>query len=362
MLSVFYSRYSIAMGDETRSGLIIRAELENGVEAYSELAPLNEVGFSKELLPEALDQLRGLVSTLKTVRLPYTYQETERLLAEFGPIFPSLAWALETLLVDIGAQLTSCSYTEFLRGGAGRGPTELPINAMLQGSASVEQLRALRSQGFRTIKLKVGPASLSERQALLQELGAVPRDFSVRLDANRSLSLAEASELCLAAKASGCVEYIEEPLASTNSSDFIQLAALGVPLAIDETMFNHPALAGELLAGGAITVLVVKPLLFGGYGASLRQIETARSLVPELKVVLTSTMEAGPAYLAGLYSSAAIAAQIPVLPCGFDTLRSLATHFVVPSLYPQRGHIVLSEQPGLFRQLDLGRLRNWVEL
>jgi o-succinylbenzoate synthase len=160
------------------------------------------------------------------------------------------------------------------------------------------------ARGLRTFKLKIGRPGALERElaalvSLRHELGP---DVRLRLDANQSLSVAQA-QACLPRFAEHGLEYIEEPCAR---DDLARLAELRVPLALDESLIqlaDGVAMPSNLSTLG-VSALILKPTLLGGVSACCDWADIAAHI--GAKVILSHAFE-GPV---GLGLSVALALSI----------------------------------------------------
>lgn len=134
----------------------------------------------------------------------------------------------------------------------------------LPPQALVEQTLAAREQGFQGAKLKVGKPHVSEDMARLSAVRtAVGDGFELMVDANQSLSLAEAvrrarryAELDLA--------WLEEPMPAEHVQAHAQLvAASSVPIAVGESMY-HPAQFAEYIQHKACSIVQADVARVGG--------------------------------------------------------------------------------------------------
>ncbi len=228
---------------------------------WGEIAPLP--GRNRETLAQAYDQLLLAMHCLShNLSLP--------------SLLPSVAFGIHSALQP------ACR------------PRTIPLSALLTGSPReiLQQAEEASRRGFTSAKVKVSHLPHHEIRPLLQELSA---HFSLRIDANRAFSYAQACALfdvpC---------EYIEEPTYEIDS-----LAHFPHPLALDES-------ALELNDFPPMKAIVIKPSTIGGYQECLELVQRAGA-----KVVLSSACESG----VGIVSIA----QLPwiIEPLGLDTYRYL---------------------------------------
>jgi len=205
--------------------VLIKTE-ENGVVGFGEVAPWPN--FKTENISqcvEILNTARGDLENLKN------------LLRERENQFPCLESAL-----------SSCQRWDEIQKFGG----EIEC-AGLVGKPSEETIYKKISEGFKTLKFKISPAtSLPEIKSIIS---TTPKDVIFRLDANGSLNLEESKLWVNFAFSSDRVDFIEQPL-PVDHEGYRLLDSFKV--ALDES-FTYP---GKLRWPGPI---VVKPALVGDW-------------------------------------------------------------------------------------------------
>jgi O-succinylbenzoate synthase len=246
--------------------LVIRTETE-GAEGFGEVAPWP--GFPCESIDDAAEALRSAQGDLALLEAK-----------TIGRNLPALA-----------AALSSCRRWKEIAAFGGA----LPCAGLVAGG---EEVGAKAAAGYRTLKLKIGPAD--RPTVALEALAAFAG--TLRIDANGSLDLAGARTWTEFARAQERVEYLEQPLPPGHAG----YASLGPDkVALDES-FCTPG--GMDWAGP----LVVKPSLAGDWDAFLAWRRSRRG-----PVVYSSCFETAIGRQAALW----LASQDDSAPaCGFDTL------------------------------------------
>jgi len=336
-----------------RRGLIVRAETDDGLVGYGEIAPLD--GFSRENLEEARQAVSSMRRRLEgqtvplepgTLRASYVGRGLDRV------SLPSIPFGIETMLADLAAQTAG---ENLARWCSPRASDRVPVNAILSGSLAEikEQLSRIIPRAYRAYKLKVGVESDErelEKIAYLRD--TLGEGISIRLDANRAFGFAQAVRF-LASVAQFKIEYTEEPLRANQYSRLSELRAESpVPIALDESLSDRSIgkatwslrdRALQLADKGAMDVVVIKPMLAGGL---CEAIELARDLSrTDVKMVISSAIETGVGLTAALHLAAALGDA--VLPCGMDTLGLLADSLINESLSVENGCISVPTECGL---------------
>ncbi|MFZ4640296.1 MAG: o-succinylbenzoate synthase [Nodosilinea sp.] len=239
-----------------RQGMLVKLEDDQGRVGYGEIAPLPSFG------SETLAMAQGFCARL-------------------GPTLGvDDIWAIPDRLP--ATQFALASALEQLQGIAAA-PVAEPAASCLSlllppGGAALEAWPSLWQEGIRTFKVKLGIVPGVAEMALVQALvAALPASAHLRLDANGSLSLAEASRwltLCdrLRTTPDLCtIDYLEQPLAPSAFPLIRSLAqSFHTPVALDESVATYHQLE-DLYRQGWPGLFIVKPAI-AGFPGRLRQI------------------------------------------------------------------------------------------
>jgi o-succinylbenzoate synthase len=238
----FKEPYVTARGSLTqREMVLLRIRDEDGFEGLGEAVPLS---------------LRGGV-TIKTV-----VRELQDLGTELPRTFEGLSLparcAVTTALLD----------HEKRRGATTSERHPVRCNATLVTGAPKDvaaEAERWAADGFGTFKLKVGAGEdVAQVRAVREALGD---DAKIRLDANASWSLEEATEILSAVEPLG-IELVEQPVETIEEA--AELARrVSIPLAGDESIVTVEDAARAVAAGG-FSVTGVKISKVGGIQPGLR--------------------------------------------------------------------------------------------
>lgn len=212
--------------------------------------------------------------------------------------------------------------------------TSVPVNVTVPAVPAADAHAIVLAGGCTTAKVKVAEPGqvladdLARVEAVRAALGPSGR---VRIDANGAWPVDEAvAAIPLLDKASGGLEYVEQPCASVESLALVR-RRVDVPIAADESIRRaaDPYRVRDLEAAD-IAVLKVQPL--GGVRACLRIAEEIG-----LPVVVSSALETS----VGIAAGVALAAALPSLPyaCGLATVQLLTADVVQDSLLPVDGSL-----------------------
>lgn len=226
-----------------RRGLIFAVHDGEGGRGRGEAAPLP--GYSIESLAEVEAALVGAVLEVDPTR------DLAGVWSAVPPHWPAAArFAAESALLEWWAARRGTSLERAL--GAGPGPV-----AVAHLVSELDLRRALAAApGAAALKIKIGrPGRLSEELELIHQLGEAT-GLPLRVDANQAFH--EETPAVLAALAELKVELVEEPCPET-----LGLTDSPVPLALDESLFEHPPTKAELAERPFIKALVLKPTCLG---------------------------------------------------------------------------------------------------
>lgn len=308
-----------------REGLLLRLEGEGGASGWGEASPLP--GFSPESLPDAASGLRSLAASIVGQGLTDEWIGADgelALLLDSIELAPSVRFGLELAAWNLYAASIDAALPAVI--SPGYRPT-VPVNGLLAGSSEevLEGARRMRDAGYEAVKLKVGKGTVVQDAGLVRAVKeALGEGVSLRLDANRAWSLAEARAFIRSVEGLR-IEYIEEPLADpAGLGEFAQESS--IPVALDESLVGmEPESLVEHRYTGAV---VIKPSLLGGISRVMRLAERAVSL--GMRPVISSAYETGVGTSALLALAAAVGDE--EIPAGLDTYRRLASDVIEPRL------------------------------
>jgi o-succinylbenzoate synthase len=336
-----------------RRGLIVRAETDNDLVGYGEIAPLD--GFSRENLEEARQAIsamrrrveeQAIPSEPSALRASYVGRDSDRAL------LPSIPYGIETMLSDLAAQATGVSLSHWCNP---QSSDRVPVNAILSGSMAEikEQLSRMLPRGYRAYKLKVGvETDARELEKIAYLRSTLGDNISIRLDANRAFGFAQALRF-LTSVAQFKIEYMEEPLRPDQYNRLGDLRAESqVPIALDESLSDRSVGKAawslrdrtlQLADRRMMDVVVIKPMLAGGLCEVIQLVrELSRT---DVKMVISSAIETGVGLAAALHLAASLSDT--VLDCGLDTLGLLADSLIGEPLPVENGCISIPTKRGL---------------
>ncbi len=308
-------------GMSVRQGWLVQVQ-GGGAVGWGEVAPLP--GFSRETPEAAFQALQELLPRLTSMPEVFTFAEWTETVAPLLVGAPaSVRWGLELALASWQAARAGKRLDTWLA------PDPLPgvsINALVPigWRERPECLAAIRSAGYRTVKVKVGKYTPEEAVRCVQQLrDMLDREITLRVDANRAWTLHEALTFAEAV-ADLEIDYVEEPLRDPEKlREFVRRSP--VPVALDETLAEQPE--RPLSCWEGVAAVVLKPSLIGGLLHAWRRAEEASVL--GMTVVWSAAFETGIG-TRGLLALAA--ASRSMAAAGLDPYRWLADDVLHPRL------------------------------
>jgi len=333
----------------SRSGFLIRLVSDSEHVGWGEAAPLP--GFSTESADTIVGELKDLKRLLPGRELP---PNPAALTGQFHP-WPSSRWwtssvhcALEMAALNLVAAEQAIPLAKLL---SERFLETIHVNGLIVDTEGVTQsTRALRRDGYRAVKLKVGRNSINvdiERtRDAFRELGSTT---TLRLDANRAWSYEDACRF--AAGITDCeIEYIEEPLADPDRlREFSERT--GLAIALDESIGDLPP--DVLPDNPHVRAVVLKPTLLGGFDRVAGWARQAKEC--DIKVVISSCFESS----IGIAALAQLAAAFNTFntPVGLDTLSWLEHDLLLEPIDRAHGRMRIGQLARVASQVDKAKLR-----
>lgn len=182
--------------------------------------------------------------------------------AAIGPLLdgllygnPSAKSCLETALLDLLAQRAELPLHRLLAGPqAPAGVQRIEMLHMLAGAsleAELDDAQAVRAQGVRHWKIKVGAGPLESDLERVRRLCEALRGDVVSADANQSLGTEAAHAIARAGREGG-MAFLEQPFRAGEVDAMVALhRASGLALCADESIHGLPDIASHADAGAA---------------------------------------------------------------------------------------------------------------
>jgi o-succinylbenzoate synthase len=246
--------------------LVVLTNPTTGARGVGEATPLP--GYSPDSESQVHPFLRSLGSSLELPPSPRGLgAAVSALSSRLKDAPPSAVFALQCALLNLWASEAAQPCTVQALDVAPAELIDLDTDWAPRLSVLTEARRSRSStQVRRTLKLKLGRDWQRELRAV-KDLAECPW-LELRLDANASLSALQLEELAQSLLHHGLrdrLRFVEEPrpLGALGAP-----RDLGVPIALDESLWREPKRAQAWLAAGQVTAVVLKPMILG-LGSSL---------------------------------------------------------------------------------------------
>jgi len=207
-------------------------------------------------------------------------------------LFPSIAFGLETALLDLAAHGSKCLFPSAFT----QGETGIPINGLVwMGDKDFmqTQIREKIAAGYHCIKLKVGAIDFETELEIISDIRQQfsPGDIELRLDANGGFTPTDALEK-LEKLAAFNIHSIEQPIKQKQFEAMAELCKQSpIPIVLDEELIGvKPADKEFILEKIKPAYIILKPSLVGGFRQSEEWIRLAEK--HNIAWWITSALEA----------------------------------------------------------------------
>ncbi len=285
-----------------RKGFILRLTDTDGFEGIGDCCPFPEFG------SESIEDVENMVSDFK---LKVIINETEieksinNCLLNYNKL-PALRHGLEQAIINIICNKNKTTIDNLLNLKLKK---RVNVNAAIGFLNVEESVKAARNhieKGFTTIKLKIGRSNFEEDLSVIKLIRETfGENIKLRIDSNGNWNLDEAI-INLRALEQFDIEYAEQPV--INLSDYIKLKKkTNIPLAPDESIRSVKDAKG-FIKSGAVSYLILKPMMIGGMLPTLEIIKQA--LTENIIPVITSSFESAVGKTNAVIAAASVKANV----------------------------------------------------
>ena len=255
-------RFEISSGwMEERRILLLELRDEGGSTAWSECVCGDLPNYSPETVDTAWLALRHWLLPRVLGREIEGPEAAKALLDDGVQGHPMAKAAIEMGLWGLAAEAAGVPLSRLVGGTRSRVPTGISIGLQPSPAALVAKARQAVAQGYRKVKLKIGPSKDIEFVAAVRE--ALGPDTPLAVDANAAYTLEDADHL--ARLDAFDLIMIEQPLAAGDLVRHAQLQErLATPICLDESVVD-PATCEDMLALGSGRIVNIKPGRVGGF-------------------------------------------------------------------------------------------------
>lgn len=285
-----------------RSGFILSLTDQDGFEGIGDCCPFPEFG------SESIEDVENVLSDFK-LKVIIDKTEIEKsvnnCLANYKKL-PALRHGLEQAIISIICNKNKTTIDNLLNLKLKKRVNVNAAIGFLNVEDSVKAARTLVEKGFNTIKLKAGKSNFEEDFSVIKLIRETFRDnIKLRIDANGNWNLDEAI-INLMELEQFDIEYAEQPVIKL--SDYIKLKKkTNIPLAPDESIRSVKE-AMEFIKSGAVSYLILKPMMIGGLLPTLEIIKQASA--ENITPVITSSFESAVGKTNAVIAAASVKANV----------------------------------------------------
>ena len=291
-LQLTYSPYSLGLKKpfftakseiKKRDGFIIKVSDPDGFDGIGDACPFPEFGSESYKIAE--EALSALKLEIKIDELDI-YKSLDNCLRNFDKL-PSVRHGLEQAIVNLICNKNKTKVDKLLNLNLRK---KIEVNGtigMLNPGESVDTAKTLVGRGFSTIKVKLGRANFNDDLAVVKSIrDTIGKEIKLRVDVNGKWIFKKAV-VYLKELEEFDIEYTEQPV--NEPQDYIELKKeINIPLAADESIRSAEE-AKKFINSGAVSYIVLKPMLIGGLLPTIEIINLAES--KNVKPVITSSFE-----------------------------------------------------------------------
>jgi D-galactarolactone cycloisomerase len=314
------------------------------------------------------DEAKGAVNVLRAVltgRDPTNIDDIFKLLRSSARVLGIRAWHVEPACWDLIGKAAGMPVWRLLGGAASRIRAYASTGELREPARRVEDVQALKQQGFSAAKLRIRWPTVEEDVALVRAVREALPDMTLMVDANQGWRVHGFGEypewdLARAVRTARALEeldvtWLEEPL---DQHDYRGYAALRskstVPLAGGELLSDLHGFR-DLIEHRAVDVLQPDATLTGGIHMATRVAAMAEAaglgFAPH-------TWTNGIGLLVNLQVMGAVGAdwcEFPIDPPGW-TPEARDAMLAAPIAIDPDGYVTLPDRPGLGIELDEERI------
>ncbi len=240
----------------------------------------------------------------------------------------------------------------------GRVKDEIILNGWLgivDPDQAKRETQEMLVRGFRSLKVKINADIAGGRKRVEAVKSVVGNRMQIRVDANETLSLAQAKEAVTSLEPFG-IEYLEQPMPRENLEDFTALAKFStIKLMADESIHDMETLL-QILKSGAAQFVKVKVQKMGGFLKTYQAVQVAEAFgVP---VILGHGFGLTLNTLAELH----LAACTRAIADGCESVGpiKMVDDVVKEPMVMNRGVVPVPTKPGLGADLDEEKIKKYI--
>ncbi len=322
--------------------VIVAAESECGATGWGEARECAHI--TGETMTGMLDAINTRLGPAVTGQEPGDFDQAHRRMDKTIMNNTAAKSAIDMALHDLAGQLADLPVSRLLGGGPRDVIKSSKAVSVSTVKAMVAQARDYVTAGFKALKLKTGLDEEAEIAAIGAIRETVGPDIDLKLDANQSWSLHQATRF-LAAVEHHDVQMVEQPLAASDYKGHAELRRrTPIPVMLDEGV-HGPRDALRAVEAGAADLINIKLIKTGGLAPArdLAAICEAAGIGCQIGTLDTTIGSAAAAH----FAHACPVVRFAEINGPTRLARDLATGLQVSD-----GHVILQEGPGLGIHVD----------
>ena len=251
--------------------------------------------------------------------------------------------ALEIALYDLKAKFLKLPLYKMLGGTQTHFTTDITISINEIDTMISHSLNAV-NLGYDTLKIKIGDNPKKDVQRIIEIENALPKNITLRLDANQGWSAKETVTLLHALEHKNIIaQFIEQPVKADDIEGFKYIKKrVQTPLLADESIFTLKD-AQTLLELQAIDYVNIKLAKTAGITNALKLADLSASF--GVKCMIGCMLEGVISVSAGVHLASAKADIITMLD--LDAVALLSSHPIQTKTIFNESEIILSDEIGL---------------
>ena len=334
--------------------VIVKVHTDEGIVGYGESAPfarLSQLG-QKPIVDILADYVAPAVIGMDPFQVEAIWQAMDRA----TPYAAQAKGAIDMALYDIMGKKTGMPAYNFMGGLVRR---EIPLQAIVTIDTP-ENMRAASldwiSQGYRTIRIKLGVGSLKQDMELVRNIReAIGDDVKLRVDPNQAYSVKDALKM-IPVLEDNDVEIYEQPISWTDLDGLAEVnAATHIPVMPHESMSSIYDVK-ELMERKAVSLFTLKTDRPGG----ITKARITRDLAElyNIPCVVMSSVELG----ISTFASMQFAATLKAMPFACEASGPLEIEDIdVNSNRIRDGKFIVPDGPGFGAEIDEEKLEHYTK-
>ncbi|MFT7824108.1 MAG: dipeptide epimerase [Sulfurimonas sp.] len=325
---------------DTLEDLVVIIECDDGTVGYGEGAP------TPVITGETIETMKGAIGYLKPFIIGKELSELDAILKNIHSKLlhnTTAKSALEIALFDLQAKAEKLPLYRLLGGTKRAFKTDITISMDRTEKMIADALHAV-SIGYDTLKVKIGDDPVKDAERIIAIYEALPKNITLRLDANQGWEAYEAITLLQKVESHGIIaEFIEQPVKADDIAGLKQIREnVKTPVLADESIFSLSD-AKRLLALDAVDYINIKLDKCGGISKALELADLCAEY--DVKCMLGCMLE-GPIAIAGaLHVASARTGTITMID--LDGAALLAENPTEGNILFEESRLVLSAETGL---------------